>query len=169
MNRTIMLLGVHGVGKSYLLKQLNYNSVAASELIREYKESDQKKKVKDISGNQSLLLNAIMSKDLLAKRYILDGHCCLFDEEQNICKIEMEIFNNLGLCGIIVLEEDVNIICKRLKDRDELIVKSDLMKKFQNQELTYAEEIARELNIPFLRTKGNLDMIRSFVDMLWRE
>lgn len=168
MNRTIMLLGVHGVGKSFLLKQLNYKSVSASELIREYKESDQKKRVKDISGNQSLLLNSIISKDLLAKEYILDGHCCLFDEEQNICLVEMEVFNNLGLCGIIVLEEDVDIICQRLKDRDGLIVKIDLMKEFQNQELKYAEKIARKLNIPFLRTKGNIDTVRNFIDIMWR-
>ena len=168
MNRTIMMLGVHGVGKSYLLKQLNYSSITASDLIREYKNSDQMKRVKDISSNQNVLLKAIVCKKLLGKKYILDGHCCLLDEENNIRKIELDMFDKLGLCGVIVLEEDVNIICQRLKERDNLIINHDLMERFQNQELTYAEKIANELEIPFLQAKGNVDYIRKFVDMLWR-
>lgn len=38
MNETIMLFGVHGVGKTYLLSKLSYENYSASGLIREYLE-----------------------------------------------------------------------------------------------------------------------------------
>lgn len=104
MNETIMLFGVHGVGKTYLLSKLSYENYSASGLIREYQNeiTDIEKRVSDIEGNQNTLLKAIKHKGLMGKRFILDGHGCLLNEKEEIVPIEKEIFEELKLGGIIV-------------------------------------------------------------------
>lgn len=69
MKQTIMLLGVHGVGKTYLLSQMKHTSYSASELIRKYQqeEVDSQKKVANVKGNQDTLLKAIEQQNILGK------------------------------------------------------------------------------------------------------
>ena len=54
-----MMVGVHGVGKTYLLNKLNYDTFTASQLIREKVVTDKSKRVANISNNQNILIDAI--------------------------------------------------------------------------------------------------------------
>ncbi|WP_302549314.1 hypothetical protein [Eubacterium ventriosum] len=67
MNKTIMMVGVHGVGKTYLLNKLNYDTFTASQLIREKVVTDKSKRVANISNNQNILIDAIKQRKLLGE------------------------------------------------------------------------------------------------------
>lgn len=170
MGETVMLLGIHGVGKTFLLSQLDYDNYSASDLIRQYKDSspDEKKRVENIEDNQNILLNAIKNKKLFGQRFILDGHCCLLNKESNVEKIYKDVFMELGLGGIIVLYEDEETVCKRLKLRDQLEWDINLIKEFQHMELEYAGQLAEELRIPYLVTKSGREEVVSFINSIWR-
>ena len=161
MNKTIMMVGVHGVGKTYLLNKLNYDTFTASQLIRE-------KVVTDISNNQNILIDAIKQRKLLGEKYILDGHCCLLDDKQRVNRIHIDTFRQLGLCAIIALEGDIEIICSRLRKRDNLVIDKELLQEFQKEEILYAKEITDELDIPFIKNYGNKEEIEELIKTLWR-
>ncbi len=64
--KTIILSGVHGVGKGHWVQKVysekdDFICLTASELISEYKDANDAgyKKVNDVKGNQGLLLVAI--------------------------------------------------------------------------------------------------------------
>ena len=169
MRKTIMLLGVHGVGKTYLLSKLKYDSYSASGLIRAYQEeaTDLQKRVANIEGNQGTLLNAIRQRSLLGKRYILDGHGCLLDENESIVPIEREVFKELQLGGVIVLTERPETICDRLQQRDGQEWSVDLITRFQYEEVLYTKNIAEWLNIPFTESNGDVDTVNLFISGIW--
>ncbi len=170
MKETIMLLGIHGVGKTFLLSKLSYDNYSASSLIREYKRTatDDRKRVENVEENQNILLNAIQNKNLLGDRFILDGHCCLLNSDSNIERIDKEVFRELALGGIVVLYEDAGVIYERLKKRDELELDIHLIETFQQTELEYARELAEELDVPYLITKSDIERIVSFINNVWR-
>ncbi len=62
-----MMVGVHGVGKTYLLNKLNYDTFTASQLIREKVVTDKSKRVANISNNQNILIDAIKQRKLLGE------------------------------------------------------------------------------------------------------
>ena len=168
MNKTIMMVGVDGVGKTYLLNKLNYDTFTASQLIREKVVTDKSKRVANISNNQNILIDAIKQRKLLGEKYILDGHCCLLDDKQRVNRIHIDTFRQLGLCAIIALEGDIEIICSRLRKRDNLVIDKELLQEFQKEEILYAKEIADELDIPFIKNYGNKEEIEELIKTLWR-
>lgn len=119
----------------------------------------------NIEANQQNLINSIdmFVKD---KLFILLGHFCLFDKHYNIKKIDREIFFKLNLEKIIVIIDDIDNIQFRLKKRDNLFFTTELLGKFQNTEVRYANEIASMLNIPILKINNddkNYDSIINFI------
>ena len=171
MNKIIFISGIHGVGKDYIaniIKEYSkINVYSASDLIKKYSEisTDINKKVLNIEANQQNLINSIdmFVKD---KLFILLGHFCLFDKHYNIKKIDREIFFKLNLEKIIVIIDDIDNIQFRLKKRDNLFFTTELLGKFQNTEVRYANEIASMLNIPILKINNddkNYDSIINFI------
>lgn len=160
MKKIIFISGIHGVGKDYianiLKKYSKINVYSASDLIKKYSEMDTdiNKKVFNIESNQKNLINSIdiFIKDEL---FILLGHFCLFDKHYHIKKIDKEIFFTLNLKNIILIVDDVYNIQSRLKKRDNIFFTIELLEKFQNIEIEYANEIASLLNIPILKINNN--------------
>ena len=80
----IFVTGIHGVGKTFfsqkLATKLGVKSYTASKLISD-ESSKVTKKVYDVDTNQKILIRAL--KEIKASQYILDGHVCLIDEEEN--------------------------------------------------------------------------------------
>lgn len=104
-NKIIFIGGIHGVGKTSLCEELS-NQIgthyfSASKLIKRLKKDhcdNENKAVKDIDGNQELLLTAInqyINKNIIV---LLDGHFCLLSSTYEVTLIpkkHLMIFHQL--------------------------------------------------------------------------
>jgi len=154
---TIFIAGVHGVGKTtmckaYIAKKPTIYE-AASSLIKKAKTeavAKTSKNVKDIAGNQELLITEVSKILSSGSNLLLDGHFALLKD--NIpTALDKEVFSNLNLSAIIVIHDDPRLIEERTKARDSSSLSADVISAFQQLELSKAEEIANELKIPFCK------------------
>ena len=90
--------GIHGVGKSticrHICDELKLEYLSASELIKwkDINEDAQNKKVNNIPVTQDLLILGLTNNIQKDKSYILDGHYCLLNEENEIVNISLDTF-----------------------------------------------------------------------------
>lgn len=149
----IFIGGIHGVGKTTLCRQISkevsINHYSASELISKLKLDNiaQDKKVKNVSENQNILLEAINKYFNSDKRYLLDGHFCLINSNNDIVSIPLDTFKALGIKLIVVLIDDENEILKKLACRDSKEYSFDFIKEFQEREISYAKEVAKQIGV----------------------
>ncbi|NLP35938.1 MAG: AAA family ATPase [Clostridiales bacterium] len=155
-NNIIFIGGVHGVGKSTLCKkistELSIKHFSSSELISMVDSSKVRtdKKANDIKGNQNLLLEAkklFLNEDRI---YLLDGHFCLIDDKYLIKKIPMNLYESLGIRGIIILTDDDGMILKRINYRDgyNSMYSLEFIRDFQQKEISYGKLIADKIKVP---------------------
>lgn len=149
----IFIGGIHGVGKSTFAKSLakkyDISYYSSSDLIAVEKgERFKNKSTKNINSNQDLLIDAIRKTCIEDRTYILDGHFCLLDTNNDIKKIPIETYKEIEIKSIIVLVEDVEKIAERLKTRDNTNYDLKLIEYFQQEEKNYAKKVSLELNIP---------------------
>ena len=149
--------GIHGVGKTTLCKKLtkllSINHYSASQLIKKLNnevDDNRNKGVKNISGNQDLLLTAINQYINDAETTILDSHFCLLNAEHKVSRIPKEAFSGISPVAIILLHDSIANIVKKISRRDSISYESSLLLSFQDEEIQYSIEIAKELEIPHL-------------------
>lgn len=161
----IFIGGIHGVGKTYFCNQLrqmlNVPTYTASELIVKRKKSSFSvdKKVKDIKHNQEYLIEAIEELHNEYSTFALDGHFCLLDENGKIVRLPEQTFVDLNPKAIVLLTEEPQIIMNRRKKRDGVDLCLNQIEEFQDEEVVYAQKIAKMLNIPFMIYRGNENLI----------
>lgn len=149
----IFVGGIHGVGKSYFCERITsktgLQAYLASKLIAELKNEQFKsdKLIADIGGNQNYLLNAVSR--IPDKEYILDGHFCLLNSSGEVERIPLDTYKQLPIKTIIVIYDDVSKIVARLNARDGIKHNEATFENFQNEELSYAKEIAELLCVAF--------------------
>lgn len=121
----ILLVGVHGVGKSYLLNELSESislqKVSISDLLRKSgKKIDRGDKlVSNIEANQELWkeeLKALTFND--GALIVLDGHLSLLNQEGVINELPLSTFNGIKIKKIILKCEKPELIQERLRSRD---------------------------------------------------
>ena len=157
LKRAIFIGGIHGVGKTTLCKELSkkigLDHYSASTLIKSLKQDKSNggsKNVLNIESNQELLISAINCYINKSDYYIIDGHFCVLDKEGKVTKIPKGTFKYINPTRIIVLHDDVSNIQKKIELRDSLMMPSELLSTFQNCEIESAEEIAKDLHVPYL-------------------
>ncbi len=161
MRRIVFIGGIHGVGKTSICKHLlgmkDLNHYSASQLIAKLKNeklTSTEKTVKDISGNQDLLINAIekyVNNDNLT---LLDGHFCLLNRNYEVTRIPIEIFYSINPTGIVVVVDSAENIIQKIKNRDGVSYDLELISYFQDEEIKYARYVSDELNVPFIEYKA---------------
>ncbi|MDY3372321.1 MAG: ATP-binding protein [Terrisporobacter othiniensis] len=149
----IFLGGVHGVGKTTISRKIssqhNIENYSSSWLIEKIKgEKFENKFTDDINKNQDILVKAVNYYMDKSKKFILDGHFCLLNEKKEVVRIPEQTFKDLGLSCIIVIIDDEESICDRLKVRDNNKYDIELIKDLQRNEKSYAKEISFMLDIP---------------------
>lgn len=168
----VLLVGVHGVGKSYLLNELSgsisLHIISISDLIRKSgKKIDRGNKlVFNIKENQELWkeeLKALSFND--GDLVVLDGHLSLLNQEGVIKKLPLSTFNGIKIKKIILKCEKPELIQERLYTRDGKKWTIDLITKFQQVEKTRAELLSKEYNIPLFiyENKNQLEKLTSFI------
>ena len=156
----IFISGIHGVGKSYfcgLVKtELGFDTYSASSLITERKKIgfSKDKLIPDIDDNQQYLLSAIHELNNTNPLYLLDGHFCLLNSHGCVTRIPKEIFLVLQPYAIVLLTESPEIIAGRRRQRDGIDYSLDEIRQFQDEEISYAKEIAEMLDISIKISAG---------------
>ncbi|MEC4170201.1 ATP-binding protein [Pseudomonas sp. MS-1(2024)] len=121
----IFVAGVYGVGKTticeLLSRELDYTVASASALIRQRRGQttwNKNKKTHEIAQNQQHLIEALSELKALNRSVILDGHFALLDGDGKVVKIEKNVFFDLNIDVIVLIEGDAKEIVSRLSSRD---------------------------------------------------
>ena len=162
----ILLVGVHGVGKTTLLKNLKkdvqFVALSISDLIRQAGNKIQStdKFTKNIANNQELwkeeLANYSFNKD--NDVVILDGHFTLLNHSKEIVELPFSTFDGLEISKIILKTEQPVVIRERLEKRDNQNWEKELIESFQNREQNRVLEFSRLKNIPVFIYDSNLKL-----------
>lgn len=160
----IFISGVHGVGKSYFCNRVKeatgIECYSASSLIKERKKQafSADKRVADIDENQLYLLAAVDDLRASVGEFLLDGHFCLLNTDGVITRISLDTFTTLQPEAIVLLTEAPEIIAKRRQERDGVDHKASDIKAFQDEEISYAKEVAELLQVPLKISTGSTDV-----------
>lgn len=170
ISKIIFLGGIHGVGKNTMCtlieKEMDIVHLTASDLIKwsEISPDINNKEVSDVDETQNRLISALRGTIAPSKEYILDGHFCLLRPGGDISRVPFETFRAINPCAIAVMTEKPSIINKRLSRRNKKEYPVDLIRAFQQEEVSWAEEVSSKLNIPFLEIHGNNPkMLQDFI------
>ncbi len=153
MKNIILIGGIHGVGKNFMLSRTKFlnpiNHLTASEVLKWNKisKNPHDKKVVSISNTQALLLynlKKIIQKDQI---YLLDGHLTLLNKDGDVERIPQETVTQINPKALIIKTADPNIILKRLEERDNTIWTLDKITHMQQEEIKYAQELSSVLGI----------------------
>ncbi len=155
MNRRgkiFFLGGIHGVGKGTLCKSLSSNlnieCLTASKLINWTGINDDpiNKRVSNIGSTQERLIVAINCYCEENKTYVLDGHFCLLDKNNEPTKVPEEVFIKINPEALLLLTAPPQTIKHRLEHRDNKSYDVGLIERMQEFEISYAKYISNALN-----------------------
>lgn len=149
----IFLGGVHGVGKTSMCagvsEKFGQEVISASAIIRaerQHPSSDSRTAVLNVGGNQGLLVRGVQRLVTGApRRYLLDGHFALQTLAGNIEEIDADVFQAIGVSGLICLFDDPIAIAQRLAARDGVVHDAFAISELQSAELRSAEAVSRTL------------------------
>lgn len=159
----IFLGGVHGVGKSSMCsevaRKIGLTVFSASAIIRAERQvlsADSRTAVRDVSGNQELLIQGVRKRAPESSGYfVLDGHFALRTLGGALERIDPAVFVALGIDHFICVRDDPQAIAARLLERDGAILRMDDIVSLQSEELDHARYVSRELHT-------HLDVIQAF-------
>lgn len=155
-NNIIFLGGIHGVGKgtlcSKLKNQLDIEHLTASELLKwtEVNEDPKNKLVADIPSMQDRLIQGLHQRIQSNRKYLLDGHFCLFDSLGKVEHVPFDTFSKIDPILISILTAEPEAIVQRLTARDGKPYGLKVIEQMQEEEVTYGKWVANQLNKPFL-------------------
>lgn len=160
-NDIIFIGGIHGVGKGTLCEriesELGIVHLSASEVLKwkELNVDSSDKRVTDIDSTQDRLLNNLKGIINPGQTYLLDGHFCLLNKENQIEKVPEDVFIGINPKKIIVVSENPEIISKRLSQRDGRIYETSLLKEMQNTEIEHAKYISNLLGVEMYKIQSD--------------
>ncbi|MGT2812315.1 ATP-binding protein [Streptococcus minor] len=153
----ILLVGIHGVGKTTLLNKLkesiDLTALSISDLIRQAGNDIKRdeKYTKNIQNNQFLWKEKLKEYSFLKDELVvLDGHFTLLDKNGDIVELPFETFDGIDIRKVVLKRELPSVIKDRLENRDRTLWNIDLIDNFQETETKRAQQFSVEKNIPLL-------------------
>lgn len=152
-NNIAFIGGIHGVGKSTVCRQicvaLNLEHLSASDLLKwkEINEDTRNKKVSSIPATQDRLLTGLTNAVQKDKNYLLDGHYCLLNRDNDVVEIPVDTFKGINPISLNIIVGDIAEIKNRLEKRDQRPYDFDLLKKMQDSEVDYAKRLSKTLEV----------------------
>ncbi len=153
LNNIVFIGGIHGVGKSTICRQIcgevKLEYLSASELIKwkDINEDVQNKKVKNIPATQDRLIIGLTNTVQENKFYLLDGHYCLLNSENEIVNIPLDTFKLINPISLNIVLGDINEIKNRLEKRNNRPYDQELLNRMQESELNYARHLSKTLGV----------------------
>jgi len=168
INNIAFIGGIHGVGKSTICRlicdEVNLEYLSASELIKwkDINEDIKNKKVRDIPKTQDRLIIGLTNFIQKDKNYLLDGHYCLLNNENEIVNIPIETFKIINPISLNIILGDSIEIKYRLEKRDNRPYDLELLNRMQESELNYARQLSKTLGVTLnIGTQNNFSELLS--------
>lgn len=145
--------GIHGVGKSticqHICHELNLEYLSASGLLKwnDINVDSKNKNVKNILDTQNRLIVGLKNTIQKGKHYLLDGHYCLLNDNNEIVNVPLETFKQINPCTLNLILGDISEIKERLELRDNKIYNHQLLEYLQKEELKHAKYLSKTLGI----------------------
>lgn len=158
MRPLTFVTGIYGAGKSTLCKKLSSDIgieyfKASTLIFNELKQLPSiDKKISDeahLDANQQALIAALARIDTKGN-ILLEGHTCLLDQNNEVKKIPLAVFEAIHLEKIVVVTRNITDVQSDLLERDGVKYNTEALKKLQADELEYTRQISQQLNILFL-------------------
>jgi adenylate kinase len=153
LNNVAFIGGIHGVGKSTICKEICSSiglvHLSASEVLK-WKDinSDVKnKKVNDIPFTQNLLITNLTRLVSKHECYLLDGHYCLLNKDNQITDVPISTFKEIKPISLNLIVGFTREIKNRLEQRDGKSYSIELVEEMQERELAQARIISASLNV----------------------
>ncbi|MGR5862820.1 ATP-binding protein [Bacillus pacificus] len=149
----IFLSGIHGVGKSTLVKKLqndmDLEAFSVSDLIRKAGNDIEisQKSTGNISSNQEMWKSELNNLELTDSKLVLDGHFCLLNSKNEIKPLDFETFKGTNMSKIIFMKNSPQVIKERLFKRDRIQYSIELLADFQEFEMCQAIKYSQENDI----------------------
>ncbi len=165
---TVLVAGVHGVGKTFLAKsaaeRLGFRYATASQLIREERGQatwTETRQVTQIDENQIALTRAVARILDAGERLLLDGHLVLRSRPNEHQRLSASVFRSLRCRRIIILSAPADVLLSRLRDRGDETWSADELSTLSEAEAQHGLEVASQLGIgiEILSSPSEADLI----------
>ena len=159
MSKNIIFIGgIHAVGKTFftnfaIADNPQLKLLSCSEVLK-WKDPTEKE-VDNVAANQDLLIENLQKIVDIDKPYLLDGHFCLMNKNGEIEQVPSHIFRSINPVFIVLLYENIDIVAKRLFERDGKKYDQKLLEQLSNAEREWAMKIADDLSIPVYLIKSS--------------
>lgn len=151
----IFVGGIHGAGKTYLgapaALQLGIRHATASQLIREERGLQTwgaDKRVAGIDENQAALVSATTRLRAEGQRLLLDGHFVLRETNGSFSEVDIQVFRDLQIGAVLLLETELNIVLNRLRERGDHSWSESELRLLADYEEAHARRVSSELCLP---------------------
>jgi adenylate kinase len=150
----IFIAGCYGVGKSTIIEKLsdltNIPNFSAGKLISEANKENygRNKFVENKNNNQRILVQKIEEKLSVHSRIFLDGHFCIFKQNNVPDPLPFESLEQMHFEQIILLEADSAVILQNLKGRDQKQYNETNIKSLMEMERSQAQLFSEKNKIP---------------------
>lgn len=144
--------GIYGVGKSTLgdklSRRMNIPFFSAGDLISEVNGEvyGANKVVADKDKNQNILAQRVSRLLENYPKILLAGHFCIVNSEGKVDPLPENVFGELGIEKIILLEADTTQIVDHLNHRDGKRYSVELIKQMAATEREMAHSMAAKLS-----------------------
>ena len=139
----IFVAGMYGVGKSTLCDKLsqrmNIPFYSAGDLISRVngERYGANKAVADKNKNQNILVEEVDALLIHQPQIILAGHFCIFNAQNAIERLPEDVFHNLHIEKILLLQADIATVQANLHRREN--------KEYAPSDLIVLQETEREI------------------------
>lgn len=153
--------GIHGVGKSSICKiicnEIDITYLSASDVLKwkEVTNDSIVKNVANIPSTQDRLLEGLKNTINGQTNYLLDGHYCLLNLNNEIVEVPFETFKEINPISLNLIIGNVADIKLHLEQRDNKQYDLELLKKMQDSEINYAKYLSKKLNVSLNIGKRN--------------
>jgi adenylate kinase len=148
---TLFIAGVYGVGKSTLCSQLSKElripSFSAGDLISTIngEQYGANKAVSDKISNQNILAVEVYKRLQVHPKILLAGHFCIFNRQNQVDCLPRNIYSELHITQILLLESSTERILENLSARDHRIYTHEQISELKNTERIMAQKISTQI------------------------
>jgi adenylate kinase len=106
---------------------------------------------------QNRLLAGLTAAIQRGRKYILDGHFCLFNKDGEVTPVPLSTFEGIAPEALVLITGEAQEIASSLQLRDKRFYDPVILSQMQELEISHARLTAKHLLLPLVIFDKNLD------------